>query len=107
MFLWLVCRLCVTYPMAAQALFAREDQAGGKKKVAASMITNLFSSSVRLVGKMRVRLSTITANTPLNVSMPLQGESHALLAALVPAAGVQAVADVLAVLRMVWSLMQA
>ena len=55
-----------------QALFTREDQAGGKKKVGASMLT-MFSSSIRLIGKMRVRLSTVTANTPMNVSMPLQG----------------------------------
>jgi hypothetical protein len=56
-----------------QALFAREDQAGGKRKVGASMLTNLFSSSIRLVGKMRVRLSTITPNAPFNITMPLQG----------------------------------
>jgi hypothetical protein len=42
------------------------------------MLTNLFSSSIRLVGKMRVRLSTITPNTPLNITMPLQGNIHLL-----------------------------
>jgi hypothetical protein len=62
---------CCCY--CCQALFAREDQAGGKRKVGASMLTNLFSSSIRLVGKMRVRLSTITPNAPINITMPLQG----------------------------------
>lgn len=34
----------------------------------------MFSASVKLVGKLRIRLSTLPANTPLNLSMPLQGE---------------------------------
>jgi hypothetical protein len=34
----------------------------------------MFSGSVKMVGKMRIRLSTLRANTPLNLSMPLQGE---------------------------------
>jgi hypothetical protein len=70
--LWCCCGCCCCC-CCCQALFAREDQAGGKRKVGASMLTNLFSSSIRLVGKMRVRLSTITPNEPLNITMPLQG----------------------------------
>eukprot|EP00879_Flechtneria_rotunda_P025283 GHRR01026857.1.p2 GENE.GHRR01026857.1~~GHRR01026857.1.p2 ORF type:complete len:235 (+),score=111.73 GHRR01026857.1:1509-2213(+) len=64
----------VTEPaeMLTLALFAREDQAGGKKKVGASMLT-MFSGSNKLVGKLRVRLSTLPANSPLNITMPLQG----------------------------------
>lgn len=34
----------------------------------------MFSGSVKMVGKMRIRLSTLRANTPLNLSMPLQGK---------------------------------
>jgi hypothetical protein len=58
-----------------QALLAREDQAGGRKRVGAPILT-VFSSSIKLVGKLRVRLSTLPANTPLNLSMPLQGEGE-------------------------------
>jgi len=64
---------CVFPPALPQALLAREDQAGGRKRVGAAMLT-LFSSSIKLVGKMRIRLSTLPANVPLNLSMPLQGE---------------------------------
>lgn len=60
-------------PALPQALLAREDQAGGRKRVGAAMLT-LFSSSIKLVGKMRIRLSTLPANVPLNLSMPLQGK---------------------------------
>eukprot|EP00879_Flechtneria_rotunda_P016466 GHRR01017231.1.p1 GENE.GHRR01017231.1~~GHRR01017231.1.p1 ORF type:complete len:473 (+),score=171.06 GHRR01017231.1:1679-3097(+) len=71
----------VTEPaeMLTLALFAREDQAGGKKKVGASMLT-MFSGSNKLVGKLRVRLSTLPANSPLNITMPLQGERQNLRA---------------------------
>eukprot|EP00775_Hariotina_reticulata_P007799 gene7799-7996_t len=53
------------------ALFAREDQSGGKKRVGASMLT-MFSGSIRLLGKMRVLCSTLSPNVPLNLTMPLQ-----------------------------------
>jgi hypothetical protein len=56
-----------------QALLAREDQAGGRKRVGAPLLT-MFTGSVKLVGKLRIRLSTLQANTPLNISMPLQGK---------------------------------
>jgi hypothetical protein len=39
----------------------------------------MFSGSVKMVGKMRIRLSTLRANTPLNLSMPLQGERGFIL----------------------------
>lgn len=79
---------CIVH-INTQALLAREDQAGGRKKTGASLLT-LFSGSSKLVGKLRIRLSTLPANTPLNLSMPLQGAcgvrvgctlAHCLLAA--------------------------
>lgn len=39
-------------------------------------LLTMFSSSVKLVGKMRIRLSTLPANAPLNLSMPLQGKER-------------------------------
>jgi hypothetical protein len=71
---------------STQVLFARDDQAGGRKRVGAAL-TNMFTSSIRLAGKLRVRMSTLPRNVPLNLSMPLQGErcgsagSRALLGA--------------------------
>jgi hypothetical protein len=59
--------------LLTQALLAREDQAGGRKRVGAPLLT-MFTGSVKLVGKLRIRLSTLQANTPLNISMPLQGK---------------------------------
>jgi hypothetical protein len=74
------CSLTLAHPaVPAQALLAREDQAGGRKRVGAPLLT-MFSGSVKMVGKMRIRLSTLRANTPLNLSMPLQGKVDSTIA---------------------------
>lgn len=59
---------------APQALFAREDQAGGRKRVGANVLSMFSGGATRMVAKARLRLSTLPANAPLNLSLPMQGE---------------------------------
>ncbi|KAI8463209.1 MAG: hypothetical protein J3K34DRAFT_527166 [Monoraphidium minutum] len=57
--------------IASLALFRRDDQSGGKKVVT---MRSVFGDSLKMVGKLRVRLSTLAPNHPVNVTLPLQGE---------------------------------
>jgi hypothetical protein len=43
---------------------------------------SVFGDNLRMIGKLRVRLSTLAPNSPTNVSLPLQGAPLVARAAL-------------------------